>query len=144
MKKILFLLLMMLPFMAKAQEVYHIKFIPSSQTLHSVAAVIFDDNTGKMRVLYNNGSGDRLIEMDIKVEDDADGFYLHGSNPKNVRSAGAANYNADHFYIGIDADGEIYCRNSDDAHSSSDCCIMEVEGGKNQNLFLKEFDWSLD
>lgn len=144
MKKLLFTLLFLLPLFAAAQEVYHIKFI-SSNVHYSVAVVLYDGNTGKMRVRYDAGDGVKLVEMDVHIESDeyGSGFYLDGSKPTNVLSASPASYNADHFYVWADEDGEINCANSDDGASESSCCIMEVMGSANRNIFLKEFNWTL-
>jgi hypothetical protein len=144
MKKLLVTLLFLVPFLSGAQEVYHIKWI-SNDVYYSMAVIVYDDSTGKMRVRYDAGAGVKLVEMDVLIEtDDYDeGFYIHGSNPKNALSAGPAGYNADHFYVGVNDDYEIYCTNSDDGDSNSKCCIMEVTGSVNQNVFLKEFNWTL-
>lgn len=144
MKKILFTLLFLMPFFARAQEVYHIKWISSGDVLYSAAVILYDDDTGSIRVRYDAGSGEKLVEMDAALEEGYLGFYINGSNPRNVLTTGPANYNADHFYVWADDEGEINCANSDDGDSESSCCIMEVEGDTNRNIFLKEFNWTLD
>jgi hypothetical protein len=144
MKKLLLAILFMLPLLAAAQRVYHIKFI-SSNVHYSVAVVLYDDYSGKMRVRYDAGEGIKLVEMDVLIENDDYnvGFYIDGSKPANVLSASPANYNADHFHVWAADDGEIHCTNEDDGSSESSCCIMEVMGSANQNIFLKEFNWTL-
>ncbi len=143
MKKLLLLLLFFVPLFATAQEVYHIRFL-SGGVKYRVAVVLYSDDTGKMRVRYNTGSGDQLWEMDVTLNEAGEGFSIDGANPHNVKTGSKTGYSADHFYVALDEDGQLFCSNSDDAESSSDCCIMEVIGPKNQSLFLRDYDWTLD
>lgn len=143
MKKIILLLLMMMPFMAAAQEVYHIKFT-SSGVHYSVGVVVFSDDTGVMRVRYDAGDGEKIVQMDVEVTDTDTGFTVYGSNPVNAYTDEPASYNADNFYVKETEDGDITCKNVDDKNSQSECCIMSVEGDTNQYVFLREFGWEFD
>jgi hypothetical protein len=134
-KIILFLLLPLLGF---SQKIYHIRF-NSSGIQYSVAVVIFDDNTGKMRTRYDNGgTSDKLVQMTVLLKNKDNGFMLLGSDALDVYTSTKANYNPDNFYVSFNQDQEdIVCKNIDDMESESECCIMEVIGKKNQTVFLK-------
>jgi len=142
MKKIILFLLLILPFVTTAQEVYHIKFI-SNNVHHSVGLIWYDDNTGKMRVRYTNTNGEHLVEMDVLVKEIADGFVFFGSNAIDTATSQKANYYPDNFYVMLE-DSDFVCINKDDGGSSTNCCIMEVLGEANQAIFLEEFNWKFN
>jgi WD40 repeat protein len=143
MKKLLLLLLLALPLFAIAQEgVYHIKFT-SDGVYYSVGVLVDEDFTeGYMRVRYDAGKGQKIVQMKVSIKNTEDGFTFYGSDPVDTDTGKSMNYSPDNFYVttGND-DNHLYCKNIDDQGTTTPCCIMEVTGELNQNIFLYEFGW---
>lgn len=143
MKKLLLLLL--LPFLSAAQEVYHIKF-SDSENLYNVAILVWEDNTGMARVKYiDSDCNTELIEMKASLIETTTGYVITCSDPIYAGTTRKAkSYNPDKFILIFqDNDGWI-CVNKDSANTETQCVFMEVTGLTNQDLFLKEFDWEFE
>jgi hypothetical protein len=143
MKKLLLLLL--LPFISAAQEVYHIKF-SDSDAIYNVAILVWEDNTGQARVKFTDTDCDmQLIEMKAQFTETTTGYVITCTDPVFAGTdKKARNYSPDKFIlVFLENDGWI-CVNKDSANNELSCSFMEVTGITNQDVFLKEFDWEFE
>jgi hypothetical protein len=125
------------------QEIYEINWIGSNSEHYQGALVMFKDNTGKLRVRYHKESGIAMVEQTIRIEATQVGNRLSGYNPVYPNTSTTfPYYNADNFYLIVDAVGNLTITNIDDAGSTSKASIRYIEGTE-KNEFLLLFNWKL-
>jgi hypothetical protein len=143
MKKIILLLL--IPFLSAAQEVYHIKF-SDSESIYDVALLMWDDNNGLARVRYIDSDCDsETIEMKAVITETTTGYTISCSDPVYAGTTKKAKrYNPDNFILTYKEDDGWLCVNRDSANTETQCSFMEVTGVTNQDIFLRDFDWEFE